>query len=79
MSVYEKFEHVKVELPKIIDENGEVIREGNIDGNYAVIIMNRPDRLNALTEQTVSEITAALREMELDASIRAVVLRGTKR
>lgn len=78
MSVYEKFEHVKVELPKIVDENGEVIREGSIDGNYAVIIMNRPDRLNALTEQTVSEITTALREMELDASIRAVVLRGTK-
>jgi len=78
MSIYEKLEHVKVELPKIIDENGEVTREGSIDGNYAVIIMNRPDRLNALTEQTVSEITAALREMELDASIRAVVLRGTK-
>ena len=33
---------------------------------------------NALTEQTVSEIAQALRIMELDGSVRAVVLRGTK-
>jgi enoyl-CoA hydratase len=34
--------------------------------------------LNALTEQTVSEIAQALRIMELDGSVRAVVIRGTK-
>ena len=78
MSEYEKLEHVKVELPTKVDDQGNVLREGTIDGNYAVLSINRPDRLNALTEQTVSEICQALRIMETDGSIRAVVLRGTK-
>ena len=78
MSVYENFDHCKIELPTAVNKQGEVIREGTIDGNYAVISINRPDRLNALTEQTVSEISRALRIMEIDGSVRAVVLRGTK-
>ncbi len=73
-----KFEHLKIEWPTAVNEKGEVIREGTIDGNYAVISINRPDRLNALTEQTVSEISRALRGMETDPNIRAVVLRGVK-
>ena len=73
-----EFEHLKIEWPTALDDKGEVIREGTIDGNYAVISINRPDRLNALTEQTVSEISKALRKMEADGSVRAVVLRGTK-
>ncbi|MHA1148074.1 MAG: enoyl-CoA hydratase-related protein [Promethearchaeota archaeon] len=78
MSVYEGFEHVKLDLPTAKDDQGNVIREGTVDGNYAVISINRPDRLNALTEQTVGEIARALRIMETDGSVRAVVLRGTK-
>jgi len=73
-----EFEHLKIEWPTKLNDKGEVIREGTIDGNYAVISMNRPDRLNALTNQVLSEITRALRLMELDGSVRAVVLRGTK-
>jgi enoyl-CoA hydratase/carnithine racemase len=73
-----EFEHLKIEWPTKLNDSGEVIREGTIDGNYAVISINRPDRLNALTEQTVSEIAQALRIMELDGSVRAVVIRGTK-
>ncbi len=73
-----EFEHIKIEWPTKVDDQGVVVREGTIDGNYAVISINRPDRLNALTEQTVSEISGALRIMETDGSVRAVVLRGTK-
>ncbi|MFX1322125.1 MAG: enoyl-CoA hydratase/isomerase family protein [Promethearchaeota archaeon] len=73
-----KFEHIKIDWPTLKDDDGNVIREGTIDGNYGVISINRPDRLNALTEQTVAEISKALRIMEMDHSIRAVVLRGTK-
>ena len=73
-----KFEHIKIDWPPLKDGEGNVIREGTIDGNYAVISINRPDRLNALTEQTVAEISRALRILEMDGSIRAVVLRGTK-
>jgi len=73
-----KFETLKIEWPTLKDEDGNIIRQGTIDGNYAVISINRPDRLNALTEQVVAEISQALRIMELDESVRAVVLRGTK-
>lgn len=73
-----KFEHLKIEWPTAKDEEGNVIREGTIDGNYAVISINRPDKLNALTDDVVAEISRALRLMEWDGSIRAVVLRGTK-
>lgn len=73
-----KYEHILVEWPTLKDEQGNVIRQGTIDGGYAVISINRPNSLNSLTEQTVSEITSALRSMELDNSVRAVVLRGTK-
>lgn len=73
-----KPEHIKIEWPTKTDEQGNVVRQGTIDGNYAVISINRPDRLNALTVQTVSEIAQALRLMETDGSVRAVVLRGVK-
>jgi enoyl-CoA hydratase len=73
-----KFEHIKIDWPTTKDDDGNVIREGTVEGNYAVISINRPDRLNALTEQTVAEISQALRILQLDGSVRAVVLRGTK-
>ena len=77
MSEKKRFEHIKLELPKKLDKDGNLIREG-IDGNYAVISINRPDRLNAITIQTIREIAAALEDMVLDQDIRCVVLRGTK-
>ena len=48
------------------------------EGNYAVISINRPEKLNALQNITLKEIADALETMELDGSIRCVVLRGTK-
>jgi enoyl-CoA hydratase/3-hydroxyacyl-CoA dehydrogenase len=59
-----KFEHVAVEK---IEE-----------GNYAVISINRPDKLNALTTQTLREIYEAMEQYEADSSVRCIVLRGTK-
>lgn len=73
-----KFETLKIDWPTKKDAEGNVLRQGTIDGNYAVISINRPDRLNALTEQVCSEISHALRYMELDGSVRAVVIRGVK-
>ena len=73
----EKYKHIKVELPKKIDKEGNMIKDG-IDGNYAVISINRPNKLNAITVQTVKEIAEALETMELDPDVRCVVLRGTK-
>ena len=65
MSKERKLEHINVD--KIADEN------------YGVIEINRPEKLNALQNQTLREITEALEVMEVDQSIRCVVLRGTKK
>jgi enoyl-CoA hydratase/3-hydroxyacyl-CoA dehydrogenase len=67
----EEYEHIKVELP-------ESKEGGTIDGNYIVISINRPDKLNALQVKTVKEIYEVLEKYEVDNEIRAVVLRGTK-
>jgi len=48
------------------------------DGNYAVISINRPDKLNALTTDTLREIYEAMEQFEVDSSVRCIVLRGTK-
>ncbi len=59
-----KFEHVMVER--------------NEEGNYAVISINRPNKLNALTTQTLREIYEAMEQFETESSVRCIVLRGTK-
>ncbi|MFX0050137.1 MAG: enoyl-CoA hydratase/isomerase family protein [Candidatus Hodarchaeota archaeon] len=64
MSNEKKFEHVKIEK--------------NEKDNYAVISINRPEKLNALQIQTLKEIAEALESVEVDESVRCVVLRGTK-
>ncbi|MFX1277880.1 MAG: enoyl-CoA hydratase/isomerase family protein [Promethearchaeota archaeon] len=64
MSELNEFEHVKIEKVK--------------EGNYAVLSINRPDKLNALQNKTLYEIAKALESVEVDPSVRCVVLRGTK-
>ncbi len=64
MAEEKKFEHVKIE--KVAE------------GNYAIISINRPNRLNALQNQTLREIAEALESVEVDTSVRCVVIRGTK-
>jgi enoyl-CoA hydratase/3-hydroxyacyl-CoA dehydrogenase len=58
------FEQVKIEFVE--------------EGNYAVVSINRPDKLNALQNQTLKEIAEALELLEVDLRARCVVLRGTK-
>ncbi|MFX1401955.1 MAG: enoyl-CoA hydratase/isomerase family protein, partial [Promethearchaeota archaeon] len=59
-----KYEHIKIEK---VEEN-----------NYAVISINRPEKLNALQNQTLMEIAEALESMQVDQKVRCVVLRGIK-
>ena len=70
-------ENIILELPRKRNEKGEITEEG-IDGNYAVISINRPDRLNAITLQLINEISEVLRDLELNSNVRCVVLRGVK-
>ena len=46
------------------------------DGAVAVVTINRPKVLNALNRQTIGEIDRAMRELQRDEAIRAVVLTG---
>jgi len=46
------------------------------DGAVATITLNRPDKLNALNETLLGELSAAFGELEDDASIQAVILTG---
>ncbi len=64
MSEEKEFDHIKVERVE--------------EGNYAVISINRPDKLNALQVKTVKEVYEALESFEMDSDVRCVVLRGTK-
>lgn len=52
--------------------------EKNKEFSYATISINRPNKLNALSDKTLKEITIAFEEFEFDKSVRCVVLRGTK-
>ncbi len=64
MTEEKEYQHIKVEL--------------NEEGNYAVISINRPEKLNALQILTLKEIAEALEGFELNNAVRCVVLRGTK-
>ena len=46
------------------------------DGPVAVVTMNRPEAMNALSKGLRAELAAAMVEVNADDSIRAVVLTG---
>ncbi len=46
------------------------------EGPVAVLTLNRPERLNAINQQMLSEIQLACNEVEADDSTRALVLTG---
>ncbi|MHA2269101.1 MAG: enoyl-CoA hydratase/isomerase family protein [Promethearchaeota archaeon] len=64
MSQEYKFEHIEIEKVE--------------EGHYVVISIIRPDKLNALQNRTLYEIAKALETVEVDQSVRCVVIRGTK-
>jgi enoyl-CoA hydratase len=44
-----------------------------------VVLMNRPQQLNALSDELMDALVSALRELDEDAAIRAIVLGGGER
>lgn len=55
------------EAPRVL-----VSREGGI----ATLVLNRPDKRNALDRRTIAELRAAITACDLAADVRVVVLRG---
>src|SRR5512143_3517577 len=47
------------------------------DGEIAVLVLNRPQPRNSLSEALLKALSAALREIKDDRSVRAVVLAAT--
>lgn len=48
-------------------------------GPVRILTLNRPERLNAITEQLIADLNAALSAAQADSSVRAVVLTGAGR
>jgi 2-(1,2-epoxy-1,2-dihydrophenyl)acetyl-CoA isomerase len=51
----------------------------DVQGGVAKLTLNRPDKLNSFTRAMHSDLRAALDRVELDQTIRAVVLKGAGR
>lgn len=46
------------------------------DGGIRIITLNRPDKRNALNDELIAELKAALIASDADESVRAIVIRG---
>jgi len=49
------------------------------DGPIAVVLLNRPKQLNALSTELMDELASALKELDADEEIRAIVIGGSER
>ena len=49
------------------------------DGAIAVVVLNRPDQLNALSDELMEELVSALNKLDRDEGVRAIVLGGSER
>src|SRR5919205_680235 len=49
------------------------------DDRIAVVLLNRPDALNALSDELMDELVDALTELDRDEGVRCVVLGGNER
>jgi enoyl-CoA hydratase/carnithine racemase len=65
-------------MPDQLAGNYETIRLASADG-VATITLDRPDRLNAFTEQMLDELVDAFDRTDADDGVRAVVVTGNGR
>jgi enoyl-CoA hydratase len=49
------------------------------DAPIAVVLLNRPQQLNALSDELMDELIAALQELDADDDVRCIVLGGNER
>lgn len=49
------------------------------DNGVATITLNRPERLNAFTDQMIEEVSKALKEADKDETVRAILVTGAGR
>jgi enoyl-CoA hydratase/carnithine racemase len=56
-----------------------VLHRAGSDSGRSTIVLNRPAKLNALTDQMVGELRAALSELDADRATRVVIIKGEGR
>lgn len=56
-----------------------VLVERESDGKIATVLLNRPERLNALNEPLMGDLAAALAELDGEDDVRCIVLGGSER
>ncbi|MBA2568434.1 MAG: enoyl-CoA hydratase/isomerase family protein [Actinobacteria bacterium] len=49
------------------------------DGPVAVVLLNRPDQLNALSDELMDQLITALVDLDRDDDVRCIVLGGSER
>jgi enoyl-CoA hydratase len=49
------------------------------DDPIAVVLLNRPDALNALSDELMEQLVTVLEELDRDAAVRCIVLGGSER
>jgi enoyl-CoA hydratase len=49
------------------------------DGAIAVVLLNRPEALNALSDELMDELVTQLGELDRDSGVRCIVLGGSER
>jgi enoyl-CoA hydratase len=49
------------------------------EGPVAVVLLNRPEQLNALSDELMDELVHTLEELDRDKAVRAIVLGGNER
>ncbi len=57
----------------------ETITVTEADDDILLVSLNRPDRLNAINATMISELEAVVAEVDLDPSVRSVILTGSGR
>ncbi len=65
--------------PTLTDLETTALRVEMADDDIALVTLDRPDRLNAITATMTSELSAVVEAVDLDPTLRAVVLTGAGR
>ena len=53
--------------------------EYRLDGNVAIVSLNRPDKLNAMTDEMYARVTELFTQFQSDDNVRAVIVTGAGR
>jgi enoyl-CoA hydratase/carnithine racemase len=49
------------------------------NGPAGIITLNRPDKLNALSQELIGEVVAALGELDIDDAVRGIIVTGSEK